>query len=261
MFFKKEGFPQVSEVVLCTVKKILHNSVFVSLDEYKEREGIIHISEIAPGRIRTIREYVREGKKIVCLILRVYQDRNHIELSLRRVTTSVRLKKNNELKLEQKSEKILELVAQGLEMPFQKFYQDIGLKIIHEHGSLHDCFVQLTEKPGLLDNLGIDKKISQKIVELAAARFKPPEVTLTKNMSVKCSSQSGVEVIKEAFREVLDEIKKKNYNVKFSYTGAPKYRFIVTAPDYKTAEAIVAEISSMIIKNVNEHDGEAELLK
>ena len=55
MFYKREGFPHEEEITLCTVKKILHNSVFASLDEYKDREGIIHISEIAPGRIRTIR--------------------------------------------------------------------------------------------------------------------------------------------------------------------------------------------------------------
>ena len=74
MFYKKKGFPQVNDVLMCTVKKVLGHSVFVTLEEY-DREGMIHISEISPGRIRNIRDYVVEGKKIVCKILRVNKDR------------------------------------------------------------------------------------------------------------------------------------------------------------------------------------------
>ena len=57
MFYKKQGFPEESELVLCTVKKILDHSVFVGLDEYNNLEGMIHISEVSPGRIRNIRDH------------------------------------------------------------------------------------------------------------------------------------------------------------------------------------------------------------
>ena len=74
MLYKKQGFPEEDELVLCTVNNVQHNSVFVDLDEYNKR-GLIHISEIAPGRIRNIRDYVVEGKKIVCKILRIDQEK------------------------------------------------------------------------------------------------------------------------------------------------------------------------------------------
>ncbi len=221
MQFKKEGFPAASEIVLCTVKKILHNSVFVTLDEYKDREGIIHISEIAPGRIRTIREYVREGKKIICMVLRINTERNHIELSLRRVTTSVRIKKNEGLKLEQKSEKILEIVAQSLKMPFAAFYKDVGMKIIDKYGSLHACFRQLAVEPSLFNDISIDKKIAKEIVELVVARFKPPEIRIIKNLSIKCRLPNGVEIIKESLMNALKVAENKKYRVSFTYRGAP----------------------------------------
>jgi len=66
MFYKKQGFPEVDDIIICTIKKILPNCVFVILDEYENKEGLIHISEISPGRIRNIRDFVKEGKKIVC---------------------------------------------------------------------------------------------------------------------------------------------------------------------------------------------------
>ena len=52
--------------------------------------------------------YVKEGKKIVCKVLRVNAERKQFDLSLRRVSVAMRKKKNEEAKLEQKSYKILE---------------------------------------------------------------------------------------------------------------------------------------------------------
>src|SRR3989338_2887568 len=102
MLYKRTEPPEEGDIVLCTVKDITHNSIFVVLDEYNGVEGMIHISEISPGRIRNIRDYVKEGKKIVCKILRVNQEKNYLELSLRRVNQMQRIVKNNEYKQEQK---------------------------------------------------------------------------------------------------------------------------------------------------------------
>ena len=38
MFYKKEGIPEEGEIVICTIKKILPNSIFVNLDEYQNKE-------------------------------------------------------------------------------------------------------------------------------------------------------------------------------------------------------------------------------
>ena len=63
-------FPEEGEIVLCTVIKIMGTTVFVHLDDYN-REGVVSTSEVAPGRIRNIRDYVTINKKIVCKILRI----------------------------------------------------------------------------------------------------------------------------------------------------------------------------------------------
>ena len=76
---------EVGDVVLCTVGRIEKTIVFVKIeDENKNLEGSVIMSEIAPGRIRNIREYVVPKKKIVCKVLRI--SGNRIDLSLRRVT-------------------------------------------------------------------------------------------------------------------------------------------------------------------------------
>ena len=65
----KKGLPEEGEVLLCSVTKIYPHCVFVNIDDYSNKSGMIHISEISPGRIRNIHDYVKEGKKIVCKVL------------------------------------------------------------------------------------------------------------------------------------------------------------------------------------------------
>ena len=74
------------DLVLVTVKKIEGTTVFVEFSD--GAKGSIVFSEVSPGRIRNIREFVTEGKKVVCKILRVKPD--HYELTLRRVTAKER---------------------------------------------------------------------------------------------------------------------------------------------------------------------------
>jgi len=69
------------DLVLCTVERIEKTIVFVKvLVGNEEIDGSIITSEIAPGRIRNIRDYVVPKKRIVCKVLRISQNKN-IELS------------------------------------------------------------------------------------------------------------------------------------------------------------------------------------
>ena len=74
MFLRRQGFPEEGELVFCMVTKIQYHAVTVNLDEY-DKPGLIHISEVSPGRIRNIRDYVTEGKKVVCKVIRINQER------------------------------------------------------------------------------------------------------------------------------------------------------------------------------------------
>ena len=92
MFYKREGILEQDEIVLCKVTKIYPNSVFVQLLEYND-SGMVHISEVSPGRIRNLRDYVSIGRQIVCKVLRIDRERGHIDLSLRRVNSNQRKEK------------------------------------------------------------------------------------------------------------------------------------------------------------------------
>lgn len=256
--YKKTGFPEEDEVVLCTVKKILHNSIFVILDEYENLEGMIYIAEIAAGRIRNIRDYVKEGKTIVCKILRVNEEKKHIDLSLRRVSNMQKTNKLKEHKQEIKAEKLLQFA----EKQFKINHEIITKEILKDYNSLNDFFQEvLKNKESAFKNLKISKPIIKKLAELIKEKIKPPEISLKSKFNIKNYTEKGIESIKSAFKKTNQKIKNDNLKAKFLYISAPTYTLEIKAPDYKTGEKLLKELSDNLVKEVTDLGGEAEWQK
>ncbi|MEK6835378.1 MAG: translation initiation factor IF-2 subunit alpha, partial [Nanoarchaeota archaeon] len=253
--YKKTRSLEEGEVVICTVKKILPHAVFVDLDEY-EQEAMIHISEIAPGRIRNLRDYVKEGKKIICRVLSLDKAKGYVDLSLRRVTQAQKISKNNYYKQEQKSEKILEDVAKSLKTDLKTIYEKAGDKIIEKYDGLMSCFNEIVNNNLDLKKLGIESKLADKITELVKDKIKPPEVTISGVLKIESDASNGIEIIKNTLKQV-----KQDENIKVTYLSAPNYRIIVKSKDYKTAESIIKNISNNVIENIKKFKGRAEFIR
>lgn len=85
MALRKPEWPDVGDLVIATVVRVTDYGAYVKLDEYG-KEGLLHISEISSSWVRNIRNFVREGQKVVLRVLRVDAEKRHVDLSLRRVT-------------------------------------------------------------------------------------------------------------------------------------------------------------------------------
>ena len=134
---------EVGDVVLCTVDRIAGTVVFVKID--RNGEGNIITSEIAPGRIRNLRDYVVPKKKIVCKILRISPNGN-INLSLRRVT-------------QKEKKEILEQYKQ------EKSYKSVLKSILGEKSE--KIIKEIEEKERLFDFLQEAKENSKNLEKIA----------------------------------------------------------------------------------------------
>lgn len=252
--------PEEGEYVLCTVKKILYHSVFASLDEYDHKDGMIHISEVSPGRIRNLRDYVREGKKIICKVLRIKLDRGHIDLSLRRVSVAMRKKKNTEIKQEQKSEKVMERLAKKLDTSMEVLYKDFGDKIWEEYGGLHSFFQNVVSGDVSLSESVPEKYVAQ-LTEFLKESIKPPTIEIERVLELKSEAPNGVEIIKESLKKASALAKENKYDIRISYRSAPKYNIKISASDYKTAEKAMSEVTSATINFMISQNGHGEVKK
>ena len=235
MFYKKKGKPEVGEIFICTVKRILPHSVFVSIDAYENLEGMVHISEIAPGRIRNLRDYVVEGKRIVCKVLNINLQGN-IDLSLRRVTTTAMVNKLNEFKQDEKAEKLLEAIGKDLGMDLKKIYEEIGFKAIENYGGLYSFLQAIVDNgKSVIDEFTNNAKLSEALFKVVKDKIKPVEVSVTGTLHLQSLSGSGIEDVKSIL------LKAKDHNVKVTYLGAPRYKLEVVSLDYKKAEGFLKE--------------------
>lgn len=254
MLFRKSGMPEEGELVLCTVTKVMFHSVFTNLDEY-DKSGMIHISEISPGRIRNIRDFVSEGRKIVCKVLSVNQEKGQIDLSLRRVNEMQKREKIDWVKQEQKAEKIVEMVARKTGKPVEQLYNEISEQVFKKYDSLNTCFQEMVVGNTSLEKLGIDKKISKEVEDAVKQRIKLPEVEIKGNLALSSYTPTGVETVKEALKKAQEA------GIEVNYAGGGKYSVKVKAQDYKQAEKTLKEGTEAAIKTMKKQGGNAEFIR
>jgi len=245
MLLKRSGFPEESDLVMCTVNNIQHNSIFVNIHEY-DRQGMITISEVAPGRIRNIRDYVVEGKVIVCKVLYINQERGYIDLSLRRVTEGQRREKNDEVKQELKAEKILEMTAHSLKMDVKALYEKAATAFLQSYFYIYQAFDDF-----LIGNISLttyfDKNVAEHLEKIIREKIKPKEILIAGDITINSWEENGVEDIRTALSSAVKD------NVTLSYLGGGRYRIFVKGIDYKIVEKLLKDASDGIMTYMKKH--------
>jgi len=230
---KLTPYPEEGELVVCTVKDVKGFGAFVTLSEYQNREGFIHVAEVATGWVKYIRDHVREGQKIVCKVLRVDPVKEHIDLSLKQVNEHARKEKIQEWKNEQRAEKLFEIVAGNLKRPVAECFEEFGKPLIEKYGIMYTAFEECALEAKTLEREGFKGPWIKAFVAVAKENIIPPHVTIHGYLEMTCSGRNGVKMIQEALVKA-EEL--GHGNVKIQYLGAPRYRILVSAPDYKSAE-------------------------
>lgn len=207
------------DLVLCTVTKIEGTTVFVSIED--NRTGTITFSEVAPGRIRNIREYVVPNKKIVCKVLRVLGD--HAELSLRRVTSGERDSVMQSYKQALVLTKILK--------PLLKDKTDQAIEKIKDKHDILTFLDEARQTPTLWEKV-LSKKEASEISTIIGEKV-DAEKEAKAEIKVSSLSESGLEDIKKFLTTDKAEIR---------YLGSSKFSVSVKAKDYKLANQLLEQL-------------------
>ena len=227
------------DVILCTVDRIVGTNVFVMLEDGKE--GTITFSEVAPGRIRNIRDYVVPKKQIVCKILRISGDR--IDLSLRRVT-------------QKEQKEVLEMHKQ------EKTYSSMLRSVLGEKSK--EIISKICQKDKLYDFLQDAKKDTKelekitckedamKIMDIVNSQKKKKAI-LKKEIMLTTSEPDGIEFIKKLLGKIQDaEVK---------YISAGKYSLNLESDDIKKADNEMKTVLEDLEKHAKSKGAEFSILK
>jgi len=249
MILRKQEWPEVGDLVICTVEDVTDYGAYVRLDEYDKR-GLLHVSEIASSWIRNIRDYVREGQKVVLKVLRVDPEKGHIDLSLRRVTKREKIEKMLSWKRERKAEGLLRSVAERIGLSVEELYEKAGA-IIDEKYGLYEGFEKAAmEGVEVLTKIGVPEDLAEVFVEVAREKIRLPSVKVRGIVELRCLRPDGVKVIKEAFLNAKKLEKVRDADVKFYVVAAPRYCIEISSDNYKRAESVLQKIAEAVISNV-----------
>jgi len=252
---RPDRFPEQGELVVGTVKSVKNFGAFISLDEYGEREGFIHIAEVATGWVKYIRNYVREGQKVVCKVMNVDVDKEHIDLSLKQVNEHQRREKIRLWKNELKAEKLLEFVGEKINKDVDDCYEAFANDLIEKYGSLYEAFEQSAIDQDSLKRDGFKGKWVKHFADTAMDNITPPFVKIRGYLELTTNDPEGIKHIQEAL--VAGE-KEGEVTIKTRYVGAPKYEIYVNAPDYKMAEEELKVASEAILSVIKEKGGQGK---
>ena len=250
MEFKKREWPDVGDLVVATVVEITNYGAYVRLDEY-DKEGLLHISEVASRWVRNIRVFVREGQKVVLKVLRVNAEKGHVDLSLRRVTKREKKEKNLSWKKDRKADTLLRSASEKLNISFEDIYEKAGALIEKEFGELHEG-LEKTAKEGadVLLKLGVPKDIAVTLEEIAKERITIQLVKVKGILELQCTKPNGAVLIKETLLKAQKTGESQGTNVRIYVVAPPKYRVEVSAEDYKSAENALEKVTKTALKSV-----------
>lgn len=247
-----ETMPEQGEIVIATVTKVMDHGAYVSLDEYDAMQGFLHISEIAPGWIRSINKHVKNGEKKVLVVKKVNPRRGDIDLSLKQISKDQKKQKLREVKKYEKGNTLLQSVREKINLTEDET-SELEDRIYTKFDSVYDAFIEVGRRGGLaVSDLGIDKKTMQMMQEVAS-KIKLPSVEIRGIMEITSGRPDGVELIKKILLGALpDSSSSATEKTEITYLGAPKYRLSVVSEDFKSAERalkpLVAGIQSKVEK-------------
>jgi translation initiation factor 2 subunit 1 len=255
---KYSGWPEPGELVVGDVDEIADFGVFVDLEEYEDKRGLCHISEVASGWIKNVRDHVREGQTVVAKVLEIDESSNQIDLSIKDVNEHQRKETIQDWKNAQKADNWME-IALGEDVDDDR-YTAVANALLAEYESLYDAFEAAAISGNeALEDVDVDDEAAAAIVQAARNNVSVPYVDVTGYVDLESAAPDGVDDVRDALAaaegngEVPDGV-----DLDVGYVGSPEYRIKVRAPDYKTAESELESAAERARESIETAGGAGE---
>lgn len=249
----RQKLPRQFELVVGTVTKIEDHGAFVTLDEYGGLEAYVPLNEVSHSWFKSIREVLKVGQKRVFKVIRVDARRNHVDVSLKRVSERERKEKLQAWKRYQRTTKLLELAAEKLGRTVDEAIEEAA-KLENSYGEIFAGFeAAVREGKAALEKAGVKEPWLSVFYELAKSYVKIPKVKLSAIATVSCLHGDGAGKLINVL-SVWKEVKNKypDIEARFYAVGSPKYKLDVESYDPKRAEAFLEEVAKAIMAKAGE---------
>ncbi len=242
-------WPNVNEIVVVKIDKVLDYGVFCSLLEYENATGFVHISQVESSWIKNIRNYVSEGQMRAALVQKVDLEKLQIDLSLTKVTERQQRLRIEEYKQLDRNKKLIEQMAKTLNKTKEEGWNAIAPPLISMYGNIPQAFEAIA-MDGERAIEGVDEEWIPILVEVVKKNVRPAEKEVKGTLSIACTAPNGIELVKAALLESAKNV--SNATITYSYLGGGKYLLKVVSYDFKLAEKGLSGVQERLHKYIGQ---------
>jgi len=245
--------PEVNEVVVVRVLKVLNYGAFAELLEYEDQKGFVHISQVTSGWIKNIRNFVKENQIRAAQVLSIDRSKNQIDLSLNKVSSGVQRRKIEDYNRLIRAKKLIEVLAKNKKLSFDEAWENTAEPLLEEFDSLSEALNEIASTGKV--PLVIKSPWNKELLELVEKNIVIPVKTVKGILELTCFQPDGIEVIKKALLKTEKEAGKDSEII---YLGSGKYQIKVISADYKSAEKKLKDSVDQVIAIVSKSNGKGE---
>ena len=247
MIYPKK-LPENGELVIVRIRKIMPFGAYCDLVEYN-LDAYLPIKEVAPGWIKNIHEFIKEGQQRVAKVVFVDPEKKAIDLSLKKVTKKEEKDKISQYNLEKRSEKLFEQAL--VESKKENKKEEIKAALAQKFQNYSDVIEAIISG----EDIGaIDSEFKDKFVEIVKKNIRPKKYKVSYIAEIEdYDTERGIDIIKSALSKV------KATGVEVLYLGAPHYKLSAEDIDYHSAESKIKKAEEILKKEITQ--GFVELKK
>lgn len=207
--FYEKDFPDLEEIVVVQVKRIVDMGAYVSLLEYNGREGMMLTTELSKRRIRSVAKLLRVGRVEVCMVLRADHDKGYVDLSKRRVDPEDGRLKTDQFAKAKAVHGIMRHVAQLNDVEVNELCNKVSWPLQKKYTDAHEAFRKhINEELNIWEDIDFSQPgedLSSKAEKIKAdievdlrRRLIAQALKMRCKVDVSCNAFEGIDAIKEA---------------------------------------------------------------
>lgn len=267
--FYEKDFPEVDDIVVVQVKRIVDMGAYVSLLEYNGREGMLLLSELSKRRIRSVAKLLRVGRTEICMVLRADHDKGYVDLSKRRVDAEDAKLKDETFAKAKAVHGIMRHVASLHNVDVDELCMKVSWPLQAKYPCAHEALRKhINEEMNMWDELDFSKP-GEDLTAKAEALKEDIEVSLRRRLvtqvqrirakvDVSCSAFEGIDAIKEALMKGLSA-STEECEIKIKLIAHPMFMLTCTTKDKQLGFTTIEQAMNLIKVHIESKEGEYEV--
>jgi len=263
--FYEADFPNLEEIVVVQVKRIVDMGAYVSLLEYNGREGMMLLSELSKRRIRSVSKLLKVGRTEICMIIRSDEDKGYVDLSKKRVDLEDATAKEESFARAKAVHGIMRHVSSTNNIEVEELCNKVAWPLYKRYKDAYEAFrMHINEEISIWDEVdfsqpgqdltGMAEKLKEDIETNLRRRMIQQQLRLRAKIECSCLEYAGIDAVKEALTKGL-QVQKEEVELKINLIAHPMFVVTCSCKDKTLGMKTIEESFEVIKESILSHGG------